>query len=197
MSFINYSSKEINCKIVYYGPGLSGKTANLKYIYDNSDPAARGKFISVSDEDSRTMFFDFLPMEMGDINGFRSRFHLYTVPGQIPYESSRKLILKGVDGIVFVADSQRERLDANKKSLAKLGEYLEDYGYSIDKIPLVFEYNKRDLAGAIGVDELSKELNTFSAPVFETVATNGAGVYDALKSITKLVLEELKGGRKQ
>ena len=134
MSFINYSSKEINCKIVYYGPGLSGKTANLKYINDNAEPSTKGKFISVSDDNSRTLFFDFLPLDMGNINGFRSRFHLYTVPGQVPYESSRKLILKGVDGIVFVADSQRERLEANKKSLAKLGEYLEDYGYNLEKI---------------------------------------------------------------
>jgi len=195
MSFINYSSKEINCKIVYYGPGLSGKTANLKYIYDNSDPASRGKFISVSDDNSRTLFFDFLPMEMGNINGFKSRFHLYTVPGQVPYESSRKLILKGVDGIVFVADSQRERLEANKKSLTRLSEYLEDYGYSLDKIPLVFEYNKRDIGGALSVEELSKELNPFSAPEFESVAPVGTGVFDSLKSITKLVLEELKGGR--
>lgn len=197
MSFINYSSKEINCKIVYYGPGLSGKTANLKYINDNSEPSTKGKFISVSDENSRTLFFDFLPLDMGNINGFRSRFHLYTVPGQVTYESSRKLILKGVDGIVFVADSQRERLEANKKSLAKLGEYLEDYGYSLEKIPLVFEYNKTDLAGAMSVGELSKELNSFSAPEFESVATTGAGVYDVLKNITKLVLEELKGSRKQ
>ncbi len=196
MSFINYSSKEINCKIVYYGPGLSGKTANLKHIYETSDPASRGKLIAVSDDNSRTLFFDFLPMEMGDINGFRSRFHLYTVPGQIPYESSRKLILKGVDGIVFVADSQRERMEANKKSLAKLSEYIEDYGYSIESIPLVFAYNKRDAVGVVPVEEISKELNPYSAPEFETVATNGTGVYDVLKSITKLVLEELKGGRK-
>ncbi len=196
MSFINYSSKEINCKIVYYGPGLSGKTTQLKYIYDTSEPDTRGKLIAVSDENSRTLFFDFLPMEMGNINGFKSRFHLYTVPGQIPYESSRKLILKGVDGVVFVADSQRERMDANKRSLAKLSEYLEDYGYSINNIPLVFAYNKRDINGVVPLDEISKELNSFSAPEFETVSVSGTGVFDVLKSITRLVLEELKGGRK-
>ena len=195
MSFINYSSKEINCKIVYYGPGLSGKTANLKYIYQTSSPNSRGRLISVTDDSSRTMFFDFLPMDIGDINGFRSRFHLYTIPGQVPYESSRRLLLKGVDGVVFVADSQRERLEANKKSFAKLAEYLEDYGYSVDKIPLVFEYNKRDLSSAIPLEEISKALNPNAAPEFEAVATTGTGVYDVLKNITKLVLEELKGGR--
>ncbi len=196
MSFINYSSKEINCKIVYYGPGLSGKTTQLKYIYDTSEPDTRGKLIAVSDENSRTLFFDFLPMEMGNINGFKSRFHLYTVPGQIPYESSRKLILKGVDGVVFVADSQRERMDANKRSLAKLAEYLEDYGYSINNIPFVFAYNKRDINGVVPLNEISKELNSFSAPEFETVSVTGTGVFDVLKSITRSVLEELKGGRK-
>jgi mutual gliding-motility protein MglA len=196
MSFINYSSKEINCKIVYYGPGLSGKTTQLKYIYDASEPDTRGKLIAVSDENSRTLFFDFLPMEMGNINGFKSRFHLYTVPGQIPYESSRKLILKGVDGVVFVADSQRERMDANKRSLAKLAEYLEDYGYSINNIPFVFAYNKRDINGVVPLNEISKELNSFSAPEFETVSVTGTGVFDVLKSITRSVLEELKGGRK-
>ena len=194
MSFINYSSKEINCKIVYYGPGLSGKTANLKYIYNNSDPESRGKLISLSGDDNRSIFFDFLPLDLGEINGFKTRFHLYTVPGQVMYESSRKLILKGADGLVFVADSQRERMDANKKSLDRLSDHLEDYGYEVKKIPMVFQYNKRDLPGVMPVEEMSEFLNMYSKQEFEAVATNGTGVYDALRNITKLVLDELKGG---
>ncbi|MEI6080083.1 MAG: ADP-ribosylation factor-like protein [bacterium] len=194
MSFINYSSKEINCKIVYYGPGLSGKTTNLKYIYNNSEPAARGKLISLSGEDNRSLFFDFLPLDLGEINGFKTRFHLYTVPGQVLYESSRKLILKGVDGVVFVADSQRERMDANKKSLDKLSDHLEDYGYDIKTLPMAFQYNKRDLSGIMQVEEMSEFLNIYSKPEFEGIAINGTGVFDTLRNITKLVLDELKSG---
>ncbi len=194
MSFINYSSKEINCKIVYYGPGLSGKTANLKYIYNNSDPESRGKLISLAGDDNRSIFFDFLPLDLGEINGFKTRFHLYTVPGQVMYESSRKLILKGADGLVFVADSQRERMDANKKALDRLSDHLEDYGYEIKNIPMVFQYNKRDLPGIMPVEEMSEFLNIYSKQEFEAVAVSGTGVYDALRNITKLVLDELKGG---
>ena len=194
MSFINYSSKEINCKIVYYGPGLSGKTASLKYIYEASDPAIRGKLIAVDGEDDRTTFFDFLPLELGEINGFRTRFHLYTIPGQGLFESCRKFILKGVDGIIFVADSQRERLDANKKSLQKLEEHLEDYGYDIKTLPMVFMYNKRDIGGILSTEELKTGLNIYSRTEFETVATKGTGVFDALKAVSKLVLDELKSG---
>jgi len=194
MSFINYSSKEINCKIVYYGPGLSGKTASLKYIYNNSDPESRGKLISLSGDDNRSVFFDFLPLDLGEINGFKTRFHLYTVPGQVMYESSRKLILKGADGLVFVADSQRERMDANKKSLDRLSDHLEDYGYEVKNIPMVFQYNKRDLTGIMPAEEMSEFLNIYSKQEFESVAINGTGVFDVLRSITKLVLDELKGG---
>lgn len=194
MSFINYSSKEINCKIVYYGPGLSGKTASLKYIYEVSDPAIKGKLIAVEGDDKRTVFFDFLPLELGEINGFRTRFHLYTVPGQVLFESCRKFILKGLDGIIFVADAQRERLDANKKSLQKLGEHLEDYGYDIKTIPMVFMYNKMDLHGVMSREELKAALNIHSRPDFETIATKGEGVFDSLKAVSKLVLDELKGG---
>lgn len=194
MSFINYSSKEINCKVVYYGPGLSGKTTNLKYIYENSDPDTKGKLISVSDENGRSIFFDFLPMDLGEINGFKTRFHLYTVPGQVMNESSRKLILKGVDGIVFVADSQNERMDANKKSLERLIDHLDDYGHDVKSMPLVFQYNKRDIKGVAPVEKLSEFLNFYSKPEVESVAIEGLGVYDTLRSITKLVLDELKSG---
>jgi len=194
MSFINYSSKEINCKVVYYGPGLSGKTTNLKYIYDNSEPETRGKLISVSDDNGRSVFFDFLPMDLGEINGFKTRFHLYTVPGQVMNEASRKLILKGVDGVIFVADSQKERMDANKKSLEKLLDHLEDYGYEAKQIPLVFQYNKRDIKGVMQKEEMSEFLNIHSKPEIEAEAINGKGVYDTLRTITKLVLNELRGG---
>lgn len=194
MSFINYSSREINCKIVYYGPGLSGKTTNLKYIYDNSDPETRGKLISLSDDNGRSVFFDFLPMDFGEINGFKTRFHLYTVPGQSMNELSRKLILKGVDGVVFVADSQRERMDANKKALEKLGDYLEEYGYEIKTMPVVFQYNKRDIKNIMPVEQLSEFLNIYSKPELETIAIKGTGVHETLKSITKSVLNELRGG---
>ncbi|MEI6093282.1 MAG: ADP-ribosylation factor-like protein [bacterium] len=186
--------KEINCKIVYYGPGLSGKTTNLKYIYDKAEPGTKGKLISLSGEDNRSFFFDFLPLDLGEINGFKTRFHLYTVPGQVVYESSRKLILKGTDGLVFIADSQKERMDANKKSLEKLTDHLEDYGYDLKKIPMVFQYNKRDLAGVMQAAEMSEFLNIYSKPEFEAIAVNGLGVYDTLRNITKLVLDELKSG---
>ncbi|MFH1222856.1 MAG: ADP-ribosylation factor-like protein, partial [Pseudomonadota bacterium] len=186
MSFINYSSKEINCKIVYYGPGLSGKTTNLKYIYETANPSTVGKFISLAGEDNRSLFFDFLPLELGEINGFKTRFHLYTIPGQTMYESSRKLILKGVDGVVFLADSQRERIDANRKSLQKLEEHLEDYGYDIHAMPMVFQYNKRDLENILSSKELSRVLNIYLKPEFESIAITGSGVYDALKAISKL-----------
>lgn len=194
MSFINYSSKEINCKIVYYGPGLSGKTTNLKYIYEKAEPETKGKLVSIAGEDNRSFFFDFLPLDLGEINGFKTRFHLYTVPGQVMYESSRKLILKGTDGLVFVADSQKERMEANKKSLEKLTDHLEDYGYELKKIPMVFQYNKRDLTGVMPIEEMSEFLNIYSKPEFEAVAINGMGVYDTLRNITKLVLDELKSG---
>lgn len=194
MSFINYSSKEINCKVVYYGPGLSGKTTNLKYIYENSEPDTRGKLISVSDDNGRSIFFDFLPLDLGEINGFKTRFHLYTVPGQVMNELSRKLILKGVDGVVFVADSQKERMDANKKSLEKLFDHLEDHGYEPKQMPIIFQYNKRDIKGVMQKEEMSEFLNIHSNPEIEAEAINGKGVYDTLRTITKLVLNELRGG---
>ena len=159
MSFINYSSREINCKIVYYGPGLCGKTTNLQYIYSKTNPDLKGKMISLATETERTLFFDFLPLSLGEIRGFKTRFHLYTVPGQVFYDASRKLILKGVDGIVFVADSQMERMEANVESMQNLYDNMAEYGYDLTKIPFVIQYNKRDLPNAAPVRDLQASLN--------------------------------------
>jgi mutual gliding-motility protein MglA len=194
MSFINYSSREINCKIVYYGPGLCGKTTNLQVIYKKTRPEAKGKMITLATETERTLFFDFLPLALGDIKGFKTRFHLYTVPGQIFYDASRKLILKGVDGIVFVADSQVERMDANIESFDNMKINLEEQGYSLDQIPYVIQYNKRDLPNVVPVSELKKVLNVSRVPDFESVAADGTGVFETLKAVVKLVLIELKKG---
>ncbi len=195
MSFINYSSREINCKIVYYGPGLCGKTTNLQHVYAKTSPDAKGKMISLATETERTLFFDFLPLSLGEIRGFKTRFHLYTVPGQVFYDASRKLILKGVDGIVFVADSQEERLDANIESLDNLRTNLIEQGYELEKIPFVIQYNKRDLPNAVSVEELRKELNPNGVPEFEASASTGEGVFETLKAIAKLILVDLKKGR--
>jgi len=194
MSFINYSSREINCKIVYYGPGLGGKTTNLQYIYQKVDPASKGKLISLATETERTLFFDFLPLELGTIRGFKTRFHLYTVPGQVFYDASRKLILKGADGVVFVADSQVERMESNVESLQNLETHLAEHGLSIKKIPFVLQYNKRDLPNIVSVEELQKALNPDGYPYFEAVASQGIGVFETLKAIAKLVLTELRRG---
>jgi signal recognition particle receptor subunit beta len=194
MSFINYSSREINCKIVYYGPGLCGKTTNLQYIYSKTNPEAKGKMISLATETERTLFFDFLPLSLGEIRGFKTRFHLYTVPGQVFYDASRKLILKGVDGVVFVGDSQVERMEANIESLENLRHNLQEQGYNLDKIPYVVQYNKRDLPNSAPLDELKKVLNPTNVPEYEAVATTGVGVFDTLKAVAKLVLTELKRG---
>src|SRR6201991_2833977 len=157
MSFINYMAREINCKIVYYGPGLCGKTTNLQYIYERTNPEAKGKMISLATETDRTLFFDFLPLALGEIRGFKTRFHLYTVPGQVFYDASRKLILKGVDGVVFVADSQEARLEANVESIRNLDKNLKEQGYDIATIPYVVQYNKRDLPNAIPLPELEEQ----------------------------------------
>jgi mutual gliding-motility protein MglA len=194
MSFINYSSREINCKIVYYGPGLCGKTTNLQYIYNKTNPEAKGKMISLATETERTLFFDFLPLSLGEIRGFRTRFHLYTVPGQVFYDASRKLILKGVDGVVFVGDSQMERMEANIESLDNLRTNLAEQGYDLDKLPYVVQYNKRDLPNATTMPELEEALNPTKVPQFEAVATKGVGVFDTLKAVAKLVLTELRRG---
>ena len=192
MTFINYASREINCKIVYYGPGLCGKTTNLQYIYDTTAPQSKGKLISLATETERTLFFDFMPLELGTVRGFKTRFHLYTVPGQVFYDASRKLILKGVDGVVFVADSQEERMDANIESLYNLEENLEAQGYDLMQIPYVLQLNKRDLPNISPADELVGELQRKGEPVFEAVAAKGDGVFDTLKAVAKQVLTELK-----
>jgi signal recognition particle receptor subunit beta len=194
MSFINYLSREINCKIVYYGPGLCGKTTNLQYIYNKTNPDAKGKMISLATETERTLFFDFLPLALGEIRGFKTRFHLYTVPGQVFYDASRKLILKGVDGVVFVADSQIARMEANVESLENLRTNLAEQGYNLDKLPYVIQFNKRDMPGIAPIDELRQLLNTSAVPDFEGVASTGVGVFDTLKAVAKLVLSHLKKG---
>jgi len=194
MSFINYASREINCKIVYYGPGLCGKTTNLQYVYQKTAPDAKGKMISLATETERTLFFDFLPLALGEIRGFKTRFHLYTVPGQVFYDASRKLILKGVDGVVFVADSQEERLDANIESLENLKINLEEQGYQLEKLPFIMQYNKRDLPNVSSVDEMRTLLNPSGVPEFEACATTGEGVFETLKAVAKQILVDLKKG---
>src|SRR5467141_358605 len=194
MTFINYASREINCKIVYYGPGLCGKTTNLQHIYDSTAPQARGKLISLATETDRTLFFDFMPLELGTVRVFKTRFHLYTVPGQVFYEASRKLILKGADGVVFVADSQEERLDANFETMENLMEHLKEHNLNFATIPYVLQLNKRDLPNAMAVPELTKQLQKKGEPVLEGVAIQGLGVFETLKEVAKLVLAELKKG---
>jgi len=191
MSLINYASREINCKIVYYGPGLGGKTTNLKYIYSKIAPGIRGKLISLATELDRTLFFDFLPVDVGTIKGFKTRFHLYTVPGQVYYNASRKLILKGVDGIIFVADSQIERFDDNIDSRENMKENVANIGFPTSTIPLVIQYNKRDLPNISPLDKLQSVLNPNNVPFFEAVATQGTAVFDTLKTCSKLVIRTL------
>ena len=223
MSLINYASREINCKLVYYGPGLGGKTTNLEYIYEKVSPSSKGKMISLATETERTLFFDFLPVDLGTIRGFKTRFHLYTVPGQVYYNASRKLILKGVDGVVFVADSQIERMEANVESMQNLYDNLLQHGYDLTKMPFAIQYNKRDLPNSSPLEELQENLNPGwsvedparqkplanpdrpgdflveqveggwieRAPYFEAVAMRGDGVFDTLRSISKLVLKTL------
>jgi len=192
VSLINYSSREINCKVVYYGPGLGGKTTNIQYVYEKLAPETKGKLVTLATEMDRTLFFDFLPLELGEVKGFKTRFHLYTVPGQVYYNASRKLILRGVDGIVFVADSSESRFDANIEALYNLHENLKEYDLSLDEIPFVMQWNKRDMPDAIPVDELNAELNPEGFENFEAVAVNGVGVFDTLKCVAKQVLRQLQ-----
>ena len=192
MSFINYAAREINVKIVYYGPGLCGKTTNLQYIYEKSNPQQKGKLISLATETDRTLFFDFLPLDLGSVRGFKTRFHLYTVPGQVFYDASRKLILKGVDGVVFVADSQDARMDANVESRHNLDVNLRENGFDLRAIPYVLQLNKRDLPSVVDVDEMYRVLNFKGEPTFESVATVGTGVFETLKAVAKQVLYELR-----
>jgi hypothetical protein len=191
MSMINYASREINCKVVYYGTGLGGKTTNLEHIYSRVNPDTKGKMISLATETERTLFFDFLPIDLGSIRGFKTRFHLYTVPGQVYYNASRKLILKGVDGLVFVADSQRERAEANIEAMHNLYENLESYGYDLATIPFVIQYNKRDLSNALPAESLRAQLNPMGVPDFEAIAIEGKGVFETLTSVSKAVVKAL------
>jgi signal recognition particle receptor subunit beta len=191
MVLFNYATKEITAKIVYYGPGLCGKTTNLQFVYDSLPSNNKSKMLSLATKTDRTLFFDFLPLDLGKIRGMRTKLQLYTVPGQVYYNSTRQLVLKGADGIVFVADSQDFALDANLESLQNLEDNLKRQGVRLREIPLVLQYNKRDLPNAMSVAEMDAELNKLRAPAFESVATTGLGVEDALKGITQLVLAHL------
>jgi signal recognition particle receptor subunit beta len=192
MALVNHTTREINAKIVYYGPGLSGKTTNIHFIYHRISPSQRGKLISLATETDRTLFFDFLPIELGTIKGYRVRFHLYTVPGQVFYNATRKLVLKGADGVIFVADSQRFMLNANLESLANLTENFSDMGIELSDFPVVIQYNKRDLPDVMTTDELNAELNPRNIPCYETVAMNGDGVLKTFAAISKLVLLDMQ-----
>ncbi len=192
MALINYAKREINAKIVYYGPGLCGKTTNIKYVHEKLRPDTRGKLLSLATETDRTLFFDFLPVDLGEIKGYQTRFHLYTVPGQVFYNSTRKMVLKGADGIVFVADSQREMLQANQESLANLRENLVEQGKNIDDVPMVIQYNKRDLPNAMTVEELDRALNPRKLPTFSACAHDGTGVLQTLSSIAKMILFKMR-----
>ena len=194
LSFINFAAREINCKIVYYGAGLGGKTTNLQVIYQKTADQQKGKMISLATETERILFFDFLPLDLASVRGFKTRTHLYTVPGQVFYDASRKLILRGVDGIVFVADSQEQRMDANVEALENLMSNLKEHGYDFNKIPYVLQLNKRDLPNILPIDLLSTELRKKNEPIVEAVAFQGVGVFETLKEIAKQVLTELKAG---
>ena len=191
VSLINYSTHEISCKIVYYGPGLGGKTTNIRYVYNRLRPESKGRLISLATDMDRTLFFDFLPLDLGNVKGFRVRFHLYTVPGQVYYDASRKLILRGVDGLVFVVDSLAQRFDANVESMYNLHENLAEHGLALSDIPFALQYNKRDLRDVVALDDLQEELNPTRQPSFEAIASQGVGVFDTLKCVSKQVLQKL------
>lgn len=194
MSFINYNAKEIHCKVVYYGPSLGGKTTNIQWVYQKTSDDQKSKLVALNTDIERTLFFDFLPLNIGDIRGFKTRFHLYTVPGQVVYDASRKLILKGLDGVIFVADSQNERMEENREALKNLETNLEQQGYNIKEVPLIMQYNKRDLPNAATLSELRSALNFYNAPEFEATASEGRGVFESLKSVSKSIINVLKGG---
>ncbi len=194
MSFINHNAKEIHCKIVYYGPSLGGKTTNLQWVYQKTEAEQKGQLVVKNTDVERTLFFDFLPLNLGEIRQFKTRFHLYTVPGQVVYDASRRLILKGLDGVIFVADSQAERMEENLQALKNLEKNLELQGYDIREIPLVVQYNKRDLPNAASMAELRSQLNPYNAPDFEASAWQGRGVMESLKTVSKSIINVLKGG---
>jgi len=191
MSYVNHLNKEINCKIVYYGPGLCGKTTNLQHIFQKTNPAAKGKMITLATETERTLFFDFLPIDLGSIRGFKVRFHLYTVPGQVFYDASRKLVLRGADGVIFVADSQPGRVEANLESVENLAQNMTANGSGLDQVPYVVQYNKRDLPDVSPVEELRALVNPLGVPDFEASAATGSGVFETLKGLSRLVLTKL------
>jgi mutual gliding-motility protein MglA len=191
MSFINHMAKEINCKIVYYGPGLCGKTTNLQHIHDTTKPEAKGKMISLATETERTLFFDFMPLDLGMVRGYKVRFHLYTVPGQVFYDASRKLILKGADGVIFVADSNPGRMEANVESVENLEQNLATYNLTLAQLPYVIQYNKRDLPEVSSIEELRAAINPHKVPDFEAAAKAGTGVFETLKGLAKQVLTKL------
>lgn len=194
MSFINYATKEINCKIVFFGTGLCGKTTNVQFIYEQTQADRKGKLVTLSTENERTLFFDFLPLSVGDVRGYKTRFHLYTIPGQTFYEISREFILKGVDGVVFVVDSQAERMESNIESYEALEKALDKQGYDLNKLPLVFQYNKRDLPGVVSIRELEATFNPTKRPYIEAAASRGEGVMETLQAISQWIIRDLKGG---
>ncbi len=189
--YIDWKNQEIIFKIVYYGPGLGGKTTNLEYIYSRINPALRSELVSFKTKEDRTLYFDFMQVGLGSIGGKKPRFHLYTIPGQIQYSYGRKLVINGADAIVFVADSQRDRLDENVASLQDLQEKLEGYQKSLKELPWIIQYNKRDLPKATAIPTLQKELNPMGVPYFEAIATQGAGVFETLKSAIQIAMRKL------
>jgi signal recognition particle receptor subunit beta len=193
MSFINHNTKTIHCKIVYYGPSLGGKTTNISWIYNQTAQDQKTKLVALNTDIERTLFFDFLPLELGEIRGYKTRFHIYSVPGQVIYDASRKLIIKGLDGVVFVADSQSERMEENLQALGNLEKNLEAQGIDINELPIVFQYNKRDLPNASSLKDLRFQLNKFNAPDFEATASEGKGVMESLKTVSKAIVASLKG----
>ena len=195
MSLVNPETKEIICQIVYYGPSLGGKTTNVQRIFHETSEEQDGKLEALNAETERTLFYDFLPLDVGEIRGYRVRFHVFSVPGQVVYDASRKLIMKMLDGIIFVADSQKERMEENINSLRNLEVNLKQQGLDITEIPLVIQYNKRDLPNAMSIDEMRKELNKYNAPEFEATAQDGKGVFESLNSLSKSIITVLKGGK--
>lgn len=194
MSFINHQAKQIHCKIVYYGPSLGGKTTNMQWVYNTTTGKDKSEMFSLPTEVERTLFFDFLPLNVGDIRGYETRFHLYTVPGQVVYDSLRRPLIRGLDGLIFVADSQAERMEENVQSLENLEKNLDMQGYNLNEIPLVLQYNKRDLPNALPIADLRTALNRFNAPDFEAMASQGKGVMESFKTVSKAIITVLKGG---
>lgn len=188
----NFFRREVNCKIVYYGPGLSGKTTNLEIVHKKSPPSNRGELTSIATEQDRTLFFDFMPLDLGTVAGMKTKLRLFTVPGQVFYNSTRKLVLQGADGVIFIADSQKQKLDENLESLRNLEENLAEYGMKITDIPVVIQWNKRDMPTALPVPELERQINFLHAPTFEGVAITGEGVFPTLRKCAALVLESVQ-----